>query len=225
MAVYDIEGNVISHELPFSGEKLVTFGDSITYMDGHTASGTGELIKGYQGWLRDIGLDVTNLGVDGAKLAIREGTQEDIVETVAKTDCSGYDYVMIAGGTNDYGGGGPRPIGEIAASNYDTSTVIGAMQTMIEKIYGDKKDIKLFFVTPLMRTDMTTANSLGNTLLDYCNAIKTAAAHYAVPVLDFQTMSGLNAANIGTLTKDGLHPKNAGYAYLAKKLQSFVQSL
>lgn len=222
MAVYDINGHNISGG-DLAGKKIATFGDSITWYDRHSQSST--TVNGYQYYMRNAGMTVTNLGVDGAKLALREGTQVDIVESVAATDCSQFDYIMIAGGTNDYGGGGPRPLGELTSGTYDTSTVYGALQTMIEKIYTDKKDIKLFFVTPLQRTDMTAANSQSLVLADYCEAIRLAAARYAVPVLDFQRMSGLNAINIGTLTIDGLHPNNAGYLFLSNKLMSFIEAL
>lgn len=222
MAIYNIEGaQLVSGDT--AGKKIVTFGDSITWYDGHHQSDV--TVNGYQYYLRKMGLMVTNLGVDGAKLALREGTQEDIVESVNATDCSEYDYVMIAGGTNDYGGGGPRPLGALANGDYDISTVYGALQRMIEKIYTDRKDVKLFFVTPLQRTDMTAANSQGLVLADYCEAIRITAARYAVPVLDFQRMSGLSAVNIGTLTIDGLHPNNAGYAFVSNKLMKFVEGL
>lgn len=222
MAIYDVNGTQLVGG-DAAGRTMVTFGDSITWYDGHSQSGV--TVNGYQYYLRRMGLTVTNLGVDGAKLALREGTQTDIVETVAATDCAGYDYVMIAGGTNDYGGAGPRPLGALSDGPYDTSTVYGALQRMIEKIYTDRRDVRLFFVTPLQRADKTAANALGLTLADYCEAIRTAAARYAVPVLDFQRMSGLNAVNLGALTADGLHPNNAGYAYLANKLTKFVEGL
>ena len=213
MAVYDINGIEIAQDLPFNGEKVATFGDSITYMDGHTSSIDGETVYGYQSWLREIGLVVDNFGVDGAKLARVDDSRKDIVEKVLETDCSGYDYVMIAGGTNDYGGANPRQIGTLASSDYDTTTVIGACQTMIEKIINDKKNVKLFFIVQLQRADRSSANALGLVLDDY------------IPVLDFRKMGGINKANASVLTKDGLHPKNIGYAFLANKLQKFVQDL
>lgn len=225
MAVYDINGTEIAQDLPFNGEKVATFGDSITYMDGHTSSVDGETVYGYQSWLREIGLVVDNFGVDGAKLARVDDSRKDIVEKVLETDCSGYDYVMIAGGTNDYGGANPRQIGTLASSDYDTTTVIGACQTMIEKIINDKKNVKLFFIVPLQRADRSSANALGLVLDDYCNAIRLVAENYSIPVLDFRKMGGINKANASVLTKDGLHPKNIGYAFLANKLQKFVQDL
>lgn len=225
MAVYDINGTEIAQDLPFSGEKVATFGDSITYMDGRTSTIDGEKVYGYQSWLREIGLTVDNFGVDGAKLAYVDDTRMDIVEKVAMTDCSGYDYVMIAGGTNDYGGANPRAIGQLASSNYDNTTVIGACQTMIEKIIGEKKDIKLFFLTPLQRIDRSSANSLGLVLPDYVAAIRTVTEYYSIPLLDFYKISGINKVNASVLTKDGLHPKNIGYAFVAKKLQEFVKAL
>ena len=139
MAVYDINGhNIAGGDL--AGKKIATFGDSITWYDGHSQSST--TVNGYQYYMRNAGMTVTNLGVDGAKLALREGTQVDIVESVAATDCSQFDYIMIAGGTNDYGGGGPRPLGELHIRH--VNGLWRAADDDRENLYGQKEHQIIF---------------------------------------------------------------------------------
>ena len=224
MAVFDVEGNVISANSVLDGKSMITLGDSIVYFDDKSAG--GETIKGYQGYLRDLGMTVTNVGVAGAAIAYHSGGYTDIVETAQNTDFSGYDYVMVAGGTNDFGDR-KSPIGTLNSTPYDNTTVIGALQIIIEKIISDKKNCKIFLMTPLKRTDIpwNTPNSQGKTMGDYAEAIKTAAAYYSVPVLDFFNMSGLNDDNMSTLTRDGVHPNNAGYLFVSNKLVKFAETL
>lgn len=221
MQIYDVNGNVYGG-YSFSGKSIITFGDGITSEDGKTYA--GETVKGYQGYLRDAGFTVTNAGISNACITYHAGDPTDICETVHDTNCTGYDYVMIAGGVNDFRLAS-SPMGELADSDYDSGTFIGSLQYMIEKIVADKPDIKLFFVTPLFCNGWNTPNALGYTLTDYSDAIKYVAARYAIPVLDFTSVSGLNDKNISVLTRDGLHPKNIGYQLFSRKLLSFVDSL
>ena len=225
MSVYNINGYNIAGA-DFTGKTFVTFGDSITWYDGHQQSGV--TVNGYQYYLRQMGFTVTNLGVSGASIAYHSGGYTDICETVSNTDCSGYDYAFVAGGVNDYLSF-PSDIGEIASSNYNNTTVIGALQIIIEKIITDKPGIKLFLVTPMREhhngRDCDVANSKGNTLSDYADAIRIVAKHYSVPVLDFNAMSGVNEVNLAALTIDNLHLNNTGYAFVSEKLKSFIQTL
>lgn len=225
MAVYDLNGNNIAGK-DFTGKTFVTFGDSITWYDGHSQSGVD--VNGYQYYLRQIGFTVTNKGVSGASIAYHSGGYTDICETVTSTDCSGYDYAFVAGGVNDYQSF-PSEIGELASSNYSNTTVIGALQIIIEKIVTDNPDIKLFMMTPLREayngTNCDNPNSKGNTLGDYADAIRLVAKHYSIPVLDFNAMSGVNEKNLSALTIDNLHLNNAGYAFVSEKLETFVEGL
>ena len=225
MAVYDLNGNNIAGK-DYTGKKFVTFGDSITWYDGHHQSGVD--VKGYQYYLRQTGFTVTNKGVSGASIAYHSGGYTDICETVLATDCSDYDYAFVAGGVNDYQSF-YSSIGQLASSNYNNTTVIGALQIIIEKIVTDKPGIKLFLMTPMREhyngTNCDSTNSAGNTLADYADAIKLTAKRYSIPVLDFNVMSGVNETNMSTLTIDNLHLNNAGYAFVSNKLLSFVDMM
>lgn len=224
MAVYDISGNLISADSVLDGKTMITLGDSIVYYDGHSAG--GETIKGYQGYLRDAGMTVTNVGVAGAAIAYHPGSYTDIVETAQNTNFSGYDYVMVAGGTNDFGHR-MSPIGELNSTPYDSTTVIGALQIIIEKILTDKKNSRIFLMTPLKRSDLpwNTPNGIGKRMGDYADAIRLVGAYYSVPVLDFFNESGLDDQNMGTLLRDGVHPNNAGYLFVSNKLVKFTEML
>jgi len=221
MQIYDVNGNVYDG-YSFSGKSIITFGDGITSEDGKTYA--GETVKGYQGYLRDAGFTVTNAGISNACITYHAGDPTDICETVHDTSCTGYDYVMIAGGVNDFRLAS-SPMGELTDSDFDSGTFIGALQFIIEKIVNDNADAKIFFVTPLLCDGWNTPNSLGYTLTNYSDAIKYVAAKYAIPVLDFTSVAGINDKNIGVLTRDGVHPKNTGFQLLSSKLMSFVNSL
>ncbi len=186
-------------------------GDSITWYDGHySLVGPKELIKGYKSYLLDAGMkSVNNQGVSGACLAYHKNNYEDIITTAKRTDFTGYELVTIAGGVNDYKFF-PNPIGKIRQKDFDEKTVIGALQSIITRIYKQNPNTRIVLCTPLKCTGYSKTNELGYKLADYTKAIKEVGKYYNLEVIDLYNYTTF-VSNIRTYTMDGVHPNNAGY--------------
>ena len=79
---------------------------------------------------------------------------------------------------------------------------------------------------PLQET--FTQNPANLTLVDYHEAMLKVLDYYSIPYLDLFSeacFSPYFSQHITNFTKDGLHCTDAGYALLAKRIASFMNSL
>lgn len=207
--------------------KVIMLGDSITWYDGHTYRGSSVVAVGYPSYLKKLGFNsIVNAGVSGACIAYHSDSQyTDIVTTAQNTDFSNYDIVTIAGGINDFKFWS-SPLGAISSSNYDQTTIIGALQIIFEKILTDNINAKIAVFTPLKANGWESQNSINLDLMNYHDAIVEVCEYYSIPVLDLTLISGFNNKTISSYTIDGLHPNNDGYKIICEsKMQDFVNSL
>lgn len=216
----------IKHDLKskWFGKKCLQLGDSITWYDGHTNT-ISETVKGYAGYLRDIGLTVDNKGVSGAGIAALS-SHDDVSEIVDQiTNFYRYDLITIAAGVNDYMFRN-SPIGEFATDNFDKTVFTQAYQYVIETILAANPTVQIVLFTPLKAYTKTDANTEGLYLKDYANRIKEIGEYYSIPVLDLYSISGFNSFNIQNYTIDSLHPNNAGYKVICEnKLLPFIETI
>ena len=208
---------LIQSNSKWSGAKMITAGDSITWQDGKAyAQGpqTGQIAKGWQSHVKDsLGLEsVTNIAISGRPMA--DGTANGVgtVSTILdRSDYDGYDLMVIASGTNDAKLN--VPIGDI--ESLTRTTFYGAYRTAIEHILTNNPSIKLILFTPLHRNNgglnSYMENSLGHTLLDYREAIFKLGERFSCPVVDMFSLSGISMFTLATDTMDGLHPNDSGY--------------
>lgn len=169
--------------------------------------------------------DCENRGVSGRPVADGTASGDGTVTSVlAVSDYASYDLVIIAGGTNDFKLN--VPIGAIGSvgGTFDRTTFYGALQTIAEYLMLKKANIRVCLWTPLQRNndgyDITTTNTAGHKLSDYCDAIKAVGKLYAFPVVDMYEISGVNMINLTYYTADGLHLNGNGYdlvSYVAAK--------
>jgi lysophospholipase L1-like esterase len=123
-------------------KKILAIGDSLTWLDGRQNYGGMAYFSGWQRQLKLAGYDVINAGWSGYPYA----TGLDIVnnvdysiykEIVTNTyDVSGYDIIILFGGTNDvlYNGAlGGRPT-DYSNRTFDASTFNGALGAIISYI-------------------------------------------------------------------------------------------
>lgn len=125
------------------GKKILAIGDSLTWLDGRSGSYGGmSYFSGWQRQLRLAGHDVISAGFSGYPYA----TGLDIVDSVDYSiykeivtnayDVSGYDMVILFGGTNDvlYNGAlGDRPT-DYSNRTFDASKFNGALGAIISYI-------------------------------------------------------------------------------------------
>lgn len=126
-----------------NGKKILAIGDSLTWLDGRSNNyGSMPRFSGWQRQLRLAGYDVVSAGFSGNPYAtgldIVDGVDYSIYkEIVTKAyDVSGYDMVILFGGTNDvlYNGAlGDRPT-DYSNRNFDASKFNGALGAIISYI-------------------------------------------------------------------------------------------
>ena len=148
-----------------------------------------------------------------------------IAARLAAVDWSTVDYIVAAYGTNDYGSP-DVPLG--TTTDTTGATFKGAINYAVNKICTAYPNIKILFVSPIWRSRYNSgdgndsdvyANSRGNYLLDFVDAMKEMSALNKMPCVDMYRTSGINKYNGATLLSDGLHPvAGVGYQRIAEKI-------
>lgn len=211
-----------------TSKKILCLGDSIT--QGVNASNDNTT---YPGYLKNkYGMNVTNVGIAGSTWANYNDGYDDIsiIHQVDNNTLSGYDYITIFAGTNDWGRNNGNTIGD--KTDNVKNTVKGAMNYVIEKILTDNPSAKLMIITPMWRQRQSVGdnkdsdtNALGGQyLIDYVNAIEEQANFLHIPCLNLYKNCLINKFNYNNYLSDGLHPNDKGYELLADKISSALKN-
>ena len=164
-----------------------------------TGDSLGDSLTGqgfFQSWTRRyFGLkSFANHGVGGSKLS---GSDIDSTRPSMWKDerinalNANADFITVLGGQND----GNVEIGELSKNNKDTNTYVGALNTIIDKIYdrcGD--DIIIILCCPFW---VPSEGDNGTRFVTLGNAVKVVAQLHGLPVADFGGLCGAdhNTAN------------------------------
>lgn len=209
----------------------VSYGDSITWYDGHDYP-NGELCVGYQSIMNEqIGFNsINNQGYSGYALADGTAHGTGVVTEILKNDNTLYDLCSIACGTNDFKLNVPiGELGIIGESEFDRNTFYGAYRTSIEYLLNQKPTLRVVLFTPLQRDndgyDVNKINTSGHKLIDYVNAVRKVGELYGIPVCDMYYNSGFTKLTLDAYTIDGLHPSNAGFKRMGNYATQFVNSI
>lgn len=205
-------------------KKINCLGDSIT----HGANNNGvSWVDKLAGLMPET--TIVKYGVSGSTVSDTGDQTHAFVRRFADMDMD-YDCTIIFGGVNDFNHA--HPIGSLNDRTPDT--FIGALWLIVTGLLNRCPDGELMFITPMKSRDFkgyphwSTRNDAGYTLADYCAAIKAVAASYSIPVLDLFTSSGITP-DIEVVKErylsDGLHPTDAGYARIARKIASFIENV
>jgi len=197
-----------------SQNTIAFFGDSIT---------AGTVNGDYPSLIASItGASVTNHGKSGATLAAGTSSIHHVVDLVNEytgTD----DIICISGGMNDMNLA--VPLGTLTAGyadDLDTTTVMGALESIFRKLLTDHTAAKVYYViTHKAASVELNKNELGLTFGDYHDGIVSVLEKYAVPFYDAFADSGFITSaygawgetmrNLYTVNGDGIHPNEAGY--------------
>lgn len=214
----------------FQGKKLYCYGDSLTWYDGNQATWgphQGDTIVGYESYLRAyLSMTVVNRGYSGK-------TTPQIISNLLSHDIDDADMLSIMGGDNDdrlsVSIGSLLPSG----SEFDETTVIGALQSGIEYVLTNNPTCKLFLMTePLGWTGRS--GELIRVDDDYPNAYRRVAEYYGLPLLDLRNTSGVNELTRNSMYLDPpdtenvtymYHPSSEGWAVISERILSFVKGL
>lgn len=161
------------------------------------------------------GLIAHNYGLGSCTIAVNDTYLhgQSIVERIE--NISDADIWTIQGGLNDqlYN----SPIGNIYST--DTSTVYGALKSIVENIQKRENNPKILFITPLQ----SNRNSLYMQQLR--QAMIDVADVYGINYVDLYAVGGFSTYNVMRLTHDGVHPTPYGTNMFYKQIIRAIESI
>lgn len=189
-----------------AGKKYYLFGDSITYWDSRTSWYDPEVyMVAYPSYIRDVlGAVISNRGIAGER-------SDQITNRLVATDLSDAYAVTYMAGSNDIQQS--VPIGELGTLN--TSTYIGNLEKGLQYVLQNYPQVKFYFISPPYFKD--------HNITPYCEAMQQVAEAYAIPIIRWDLIGGINKINTDYYTVEGLHPNNLGHKLFADKLIPFLQ--
>ncbi|MBQ8683410.1 MAG: SGNH/GDSL hydrolase family protein [Clostridia bacterium] len=219
--------------MELKGKRIAFLGDSIT--QGVGASCPENVY--WQVFGRNTGAIVSGNGIGGTRYAKQPGVTEftwgeKYFELRVDELDPDADVIVVLGGVNDFVHGN-APLGKM--SDRDPTTFYGAVHSLCLKLLERYPTSEIVLMTPLHcgneevytnyhETHIRMVASLGG----YAQAIREVAEYYGLPVLDLFRTSGLNP-EVPIIREmympDGLHPNDAGYARMAKRLEGFLRTL
>ena len=213
----------------WSGRSAVFVGDSIT-------AGAGVTKKYYQHLAEALDLDsFTAMGVGGSCISAASDYGQNNQPLINRyQNIPSVDLIMIFMGTNDYGH--ETPLGTV--EDTQEGTFYGALNAIVPALVAKHTSSKIVFVTPIHRYGFGTSkilgtnftydslpNGVGATLEDYVKAIKAVCTNNDVDVIDLYTECTLDPTDStvrSTYMPDGLHPNDAGHAYIAEIMAAHI---
>lgn len=205
-----------------NGRKIMCIGDSLTYLDGRTIDNVNHFM-GYQSYLRMSGAVVDSLGYSGRPYA-KNSEGGNIADTVVDgaIDLSGYDTVILFGGSNDVRLS--LPIGtantDYNSKDIDSATFIGAVGKLINYCRTQNPNMEIFLSTITPSTDASRAYSK---IITYNDALKELGRFWNVPVIDtFQLVNWQPGGNLSTFCYDTTHPNQLGMNRIGRIFASYI---
>lgn len=212
-------------------KKVLCIGDSITWLDGNTASGYNggkTVVVGYQEQFRSLGAIVTSCGHSGA--TIRKYHESDDMEHGSLVDdiknsnynVANFDIITIFAGTNDVGRGlRLGTLGNESDNSFDETTTIGALRSMIEYIRSNNPTCEIYLITPI-RSSLSSRPY--EKMEQVADAIISVAKMYSIPYIDLLHEGGIGKLNVDIFTYDKLHPNNEGFERIGKRMARIINS-
>lgn len=208
-----------------SGKNVLCIGDSITSLDGKTTSGYDNgntVIVGYQEQFRKEGATVTTKGNSGATIRKYVSTDDmkhgSLVDDIKNSNynVAGYDIITIFAGTNDVSRGlRLGTLGNESDANFDETTTIGALRSMLEYIRTNNSTCEIYLITPL-RSGLDSRPY--EKMEQVTEGIISTGNMYGIKVINLLYESGIGKGNIDTFLYDKLHPNNEGFERIGLKI-------
>ena len=195
---------------------LVAIGDSITKGTYTSDTDTGANSVAEYPFARIVaealGCDFINHGMNGTSVSRTTRVFPDHAMSIRIEKVEDADILLVAAGTNDYGGcnelGSPEDREDVS--------FYGGLDVFFRGIKA--KDFKkVVIITPIPRQD-EEKNSRGYTLEDYRCAIENKAREYGFPVIDGRgvPIDPSTADGRRRHMRDGLHPNIEGHRVYAE---------
>lgn len=216
-AAYGMNPGVIYDKtirVDLTGRTVVFLGDSITWGSGLDAE-KGELPYS-RIFTETLGGEITNLAVQGASFANREGTLGVAIDQAAEVPADA-DVIVIMFGTNDYGLS--APLGTLEG---DGDTTLSGLAKVIETVKATAPDATIVGIIPPTLPGDTILNGIGLKAVDYKNAIAEAYSSYGIMTANFSTVSFTWKAIEGDTTL--IHPNAQAHQNFGAYLVDWYRS-
>ena len=222
---YDYTGHILNNDR-WLGKKIVFFGDSRTWWDGHVYSNDfksewiGKTCKGFQSYVVDL------LGIEKETVATGGYHSYQICDSIKEFNFSSCDGAFFDGGINDWAVPGTRDtVGELApiGSTFDLNTIYGNWQSAVEYVLNNYPATKIFLCVPYIGW------TSGGTEFPYSYAKikKDIAEIYNLPCIDLYKTSGLNQCNRTYYFGDTnmyIHLNDYGYKLIGEHVAGFIDT-
>ena len=130
------------------------------------------------------------------------------------------DYVFILGGINDwYHNNTLGTINDAEASNTTFYAAYKYLLKQIKTTYPNATVVCLTILNSMINgTVPPYPNGNGDSIPDFCKAIKDCADYYSVNYIDLNKLVNINGGNYTTLLADNTHPNNIGADKMANAI-------
>lgn len=184
---------------------------ALNFWEGKIGDSLGDSLTG-QGFFQNYTKNFLNLksfanhGVGGSKMTGDSSTAmwQDSRINALNTNT---DFITILGGQND----GNVSIGEISKTNFDTNTYVGAINTVIQKLYNHfGTDLIIILCTPFY---VPSEGENGERFKKLGDAVREIGKLQGLPVADFGANCGSNYYLLDKYwsSEDRTHPSEAFY--------------
>jgi lysophospholipase L1-like esterase len=142
------------------------------------------------------------------------------------------DFVLVFGGTNDYGSAPKQGVILGDKDDKTPATFFGAVRFLYHRLRKHCPHATIVFATPLQRDNLRWGypqdplkNAEGHTLQDYRDAILEIGKEEGFGVIDLfsEPAFKFGSPDFEANMKDGLHPNRKGHALLAAILEEAIQ--
>lgn len=212
----------------FKGATVVFEGDSITDSDYLPSYGG----KSWADYLSEICMfgNTVNQSLGGASISTYNTTSANasVVNRIVNTNYpSDTKLFFVFAGTNDWNA-------NVALGDYDsidTSTIIGALNVIIDTIQTKLPECNIVIMTPMHRSGSRTAQRTAGTMSDVANAYETVCERWGVDCLNTLKTFGMNSYNDSVkalyfVEQDyPLHPSHAGHKRIAQRMAGYISQL
>lgn len=196
-SAYSFDAIVAMENSPLAGKNVLFLGSSVT--NGHSSlySSIPEYIAAR------FGCNYTKEAVDGTTL-VDNGASSYVQRLITKVDpADKYDLVVVQLSTNDASKN--QPLGEIAKGDYNTATITGAMEYIVNYVKGAWDCPVVFFTNAKFDSEPYAA---------MVKRLCELQSKYGIGVLnlwDNAQFNDITAEQRSIYMYDNIHPTKAGY--------------
>lgn len=208
-------GHSINKPFNFTGKTITFFGDSIAY--GVTSPNLAVTANPFCKIFADkFSMVSDNRAVIGTTITGSESQYSILNRILSYT--TQRDYLLIAGGTNDWTLG--KTVGKLGDT--DSETYYGALHLICEHIKMNHPNSKVIFITPINQ-NVTRPLSI-TTIDEYRNATFEMATSYGHSVVDGSKIGfpSEKGAFADLMCSDGVHPSLLGHSFYGNSLSGIL---